>query len=56
MLVKIIKSTVIDGSVWMVGDVAEVSDDSAKAAIKRGDAIPADDSQASVKPIKPKNA
>lgn len=43
MKVKVTRNTVIEGSVWFAGDVANVSDDEAKAAIRRGDAVPADE-------------
>lgn len=43
MKVKVLKNTVMDGSVWFAGDVAEILEETAQAAIRRGDAAPVDE-------------
>lgn len=52
MRVKVLKNTVMDGSVWFVGDVTEILEETAQAAIRRGDAAPADEGDASAAPGK----
>lgn len=49
MKIKIIKNTVFDGSVWIVGDVVEISDDTAQAVIKRGDAVAVDEMEVGIR-------
>lgn len=38
MKVKIIKNTVLDGSVWFAGDVADLPEEIAQMAIRQGNA------------------
>lgn len=42
MKIKITKSTVLNGSVWFPGNVADLPDDIAQVAIRSGVAEPAD--------------